>query len=344
MNAADIFGALFGRIDSLGNSMVQQLYQALTQSLAPIFWAFAAIAVVWWGYEMIAGRVGLSGSVFAWRVGRIALIYMMAFSWTNFSPLVADVMIQTPNGVAATVCSAVQATGCDQSSSSMSQALSNIWATAQQASRNITAAGGWTGVGLMILGIVILVIVGLLLAIAAALLILGKMALFLMLATAPIFIAMALFQFTSGMFTGWMTTMFQYGLVLPVVVYGILGIMLVTLNATMNQLAAQISDGSATVDMTLVAPFVLMCGVSSYLLLQAPNIAAGIVGGARLEAGRLVSPMLRAAALARNATGYGIAAGALQGARGVGYGVNAARNAWTGRNAALEAAVKSARS
>lgn len=343
MNASDIFGALFGRIDQLGTGMVQQLYQSFAQSLAPIFWAAAAIFVVWWGYEMLLGKVGLTAGVFAWRVGRIGIIYTMAFSWSTFSPMAVDVMVQTPNGVATVICQGVGGTNCGSDASSMSQSLSDIWATAQAASKNISAAGGTFGVGLFILAIVVLVIVGFLLAIAAALLMLGKVALFLLLATAPMFIALALFQFTSGMFTGWMTALFQYGLVLPIVVYGILGVMLVTLNSTMNVLAGQISNGDE-VNMTLVAPFLLMCGTAAYLLLQAPNIAAGLVGGARLEASRFVSPILRAGALTRNAAAYGTAYGALQGARGVAYGVRAARSAWTGRTAALEAAVRSARS
>ena len=73
--------------------------------------------------------------------------------------------------------------------------------------------------------------------IAVSLVLVGKIAFFVLLGLGPLFIAMALFNFSSVLFTGWLRTCAQYAIV-PVVVYGILGFLLTLMNSTITNLGS----------------------------------------------------------------------------------------------------------
>jgi type IV secretion system protein VirB6 len=96
---------------------------------------------------------------------------------------------------------------------------------------------------------------------------------------APIFTAFALFQISVPMFDGWMRSCMQYA-VIPLIVYGILGFYIVLLKTTLDDMSNSVADLSTA--LTVVAPFLLMCGVGYFLTYQSLAIAQGIAGGARL--------------------------------------------------------------
>ena len=62
----------------------------------------------------------------------------------------------------------------------------------------------------------------------------GKIALFILLGLAPLFIAMALFEFSSALFSGWLRTCAQYAIV-PAIVYGVLGFLLTLMTRDSQQ-------------------------------------------------------------------------------------------------------------
>ena len=80
----DIFAALFGKVDSMGTTMVQTLYNSLATALQPVFLAGMTCFVVWWGYEMLFGRAQMTAGAFVWRFGKLILIYAFIFSWGTY--------------------------------------------------------------------------------------------------------------------------------------------------------------------------------------------------------------------------------------------------------------------
>lgn len=280
VNNTDIFAALFGKVDSMGTQMVQSLYNTLSTALQPVFLLGMTCFVVWWGYEMLFGRAQMTAGAFVWRFGKLILIYSFIFSWGTYQPLIVTPLIEAPNAVATLVCQAAGGDACGSSGSSMSQGLTDIWTAGLGASKTISSAGGWTGVGLMILAIFVMAIVGFLIAVAVVLLMIGKMTMFMLLAIGPIILCCAIFNFTSPITDGWMRSLAQYAL-LPMIVYGLLGVMLLLLKSTLNDVQGMTSESA----MTVIAPFLLMCVVTVLVLKQSLMIAHGIAGGARLERG-----------------------------------------------------------
>ena len=157
---------------------------------------------------------------------------------------------------------------------------STLFTNALTAGKTVAASGGWgAAIGLSLLAIVLLIAAIVFVTIAVSLVLMGKVALFVLLGLGPLFIAMALFNFTSVLFTGWLRTCAQYAIV-PVVVYGILGFLLTLMNSTITNLGS-ITDVSS--GMTVIAPFLILCGVGSALLPLSLQIAASIAGGYALR-------------------------------------------------------------
>ena len=233
----DIITQLFQKVDSVAASAIQQIYQSLSQGLLPVFTIALTIYVAYWGYEMIYGRAPLTAGAFIWRVVRIALIYSLAFGWSDFSTIVVGTFTQGADGVASAVCTGVGGTNCGTPETSVSSTLSTLLTNALNAGKTIASSGGWgAAIGLSLLAIVLMIATIIFVAIAILYMLVGKIALFLLLGLAPLFIAMALFNFSSALFTGWLRTCAQYALV-PVIVYGILGFLLTLMNQTIANLA-----------------------------------------------------------------------------------------------------------
>ena len=248
-------------------------------ALLPVFTVGVTLYVVYWGYEMIYGRASLTAGAFVWRMLRIWLIYLIAFSWSPFSILVVNVFTSTADGVATAVCTGVGGTGCSSPESAVGSQLSMVFSNGLTAAKTISASGGWgAAFSLGLLAIIDIVAVVIFVAVAITLVMIGKVALFVLLGLAPLFIAMALFDFSSTLFTGWLRTCVQYAIV-PVIVYGILSFLLTIMNAAIANVAG-ITDMSS--GLTLLGPFLILCVVGVVILLQALPIAASIAGGAAL--------------------------------------------------------------
>jgi type IV secretion system protein VirB6 len=306
----DIVTQLFSKIDTVAASAIQAIYQSLASGLLPVFTVALTIYVAYWGYEMIYGGAPLSAGSFVWRVVRIAIIYSLAFGWSDFSTLIVSTFTQGADGVASAVCTAVGGANCSSPENSISSTLSTLFTNAMNAGKTIAASGGWgAAIGLSLLSIVVLVVTVIFVTVAIALVVIGKVALFILLGLGPLFIALALFDFTSTLFSGWLRTCAQYAIV-PVIVYAILGFLLTLMNQTITNLGT-ITDVSS--GMTVIAPFLILCGVGTVLLPMALPIAASIAGGHALHAPWATAPVGWGAAAGgaaqRSARAMGSAAG-----------------------------------
>jgi type IV secretion system protein VirB6 len=270
---------LFQKLDTMSVNAIQTIYQSLATALLPVFTIGVTLYVVYWGYEMLYGRASLTAGAFVWRMLRIWLIYIIAFGWSTFSALVVQVFTTTGDGVATAVCTGVGGTGCSTPEMAVGNQISTVFTNGMTAAKTIAASGGWgAAFPLALLAIIDIIAVTIFVAVAITMVMIGKVALFVLLGLAPLFIAMALFDFSSSLFTGWLRTCLQYAIV-PVIVYGILAFILTVMNAAVTNITG-ITDFSS--GLTLLAPFLILCVVGVVILLQALPIAASIAGGAPL--------------------------------------------------------------
>lgn len=276
----DIIGKFFAAIDAQALTVVQSLYEALATALEPIFFLGLTVYIAMWGYQMMFGRAPLHAWTILWNVARAMLIYTLAFKWAEYSAIVSDVLTKAPDSFATAVCNAMGGTNCDSPEASVSNGLTTLWMAALDAAKKIMAGGGtFSSVGLAIVAGLLLVVTLVFLAIACSLVLLGKLALFVVLGLAPFFVAMALFNASSFLFNGWMREAIKHALV-PVIVYGMFGFFIKLGQNVINNLAL-ITDFTSA--MTVVAPFVLLMFIGWFVLPQSIAIAASIVGGHALR-------------------------------------------------------------
>lgn len=301
MNPFDI---LFGKINSMGVSAVQTMYTTLASYLGPLFLAGLTVYVVWWGYEMLFGRAQMTAGTFVWRFGRAFICYTLIVSWATYQPLIVKPLLEAPDGMATIVCQSTGGSNCGgdgSSGSSVTQGLTDIWNSGLAVVKAMADAGGITAVGMYILAIVVLAVVCILCAIAVTLLMIGKMTMFILLAIGPIVLCCALFNVTSRVVDGWISSLAGYAL-LPIIVYVILGFMLTLLKGRVDVLTA---DASAA-NMTTLAPFMLMSIVTAFLLTHSISIALAIAGGGpRIDALGAAAGLMTARLSWRAALGSG---------------------------------------
>jgi type IV secretion system protein VirB6 len=287
MAFVDVLNTVFTDLDNVGTSVVQSLYTSIGSALQPVATIGLTVYVAYYGYEIVFGRATTSATDFVWRVVRLGLVYGLAFTWGDFQTIVVNVLSQTADSIGGTICTAVAAqvqggsnacvstSGGTGSESVIATALNAIWVSGSTAAQNITQAGGSFGVGLMLLGLVVDILVCLFIVEAMFMVVMGKLALFVLLGLAPIFIAMALFSFTSSLFNGWLRSCLSFSIV-PLLTYGFLGFFTGLISAQQSALNSAVSGN--TVSMASVAPFVIMCVLGALLMTQIPSIAAGITG------------------------------------------------------------------
>ena len=301
----DIVTQLFSAVDTAAANSIQTIYQSLTAGLQPVLVVAMTVYVAYWGLEMIFGRASLSAGAFVWKILKMALIWSLALGWSDFSTFVAQVFVHGGDGIATAVCTGAGGTNCSSAEASVSSSLSTLLANALAAAKVVASSGsGFSVVGLAILGLVLILLAVVFVSVGITLVLIGKVALFVLLGMAPFFISMALFGFTSSLFTGWMRTCAQYAIV-PLIVYGILGFLLTIMNAAITNLAG-ITDLSS--GMTLFAPFMILCVVGIGLVPQSLSIAASIAGGHALQHFNPLRPFIPGRETRRLATlGAGIA-------------------------------------
>jgi type IV secretion system protein VirB6 len=264
---------MLAKIDALGLSAVQSIYQQLATYLGPLFISALTIYVIWWGYEMLFGRAPMTAGEFIWRFGRAFICYTLIVSWSAYSPLIAEPLLKAPQAVATIVCEASGGANCGTDSASMGSGLKDIWTAAMAGAKTIAAKGGVTAPQFFLAALVVMIFAIIICAVGAVILIIGKMTMFILLAIGPMILCAALFNLTSNVVDGWVRTLAAYAL-LPILVYTVLGLMTTILSTTIDDM----KSGSAV--FSTLGAFCFMCAATAYLLKELVGLAAGIAGGA----------------------------------------------------------------
>lgn len=289
MAVSDALNSIFQGIDQIANNLVQSLYSNIASAITPVLTIGVTVYVAYYGYELMLGRATVSASEFVWRLVRICVIYSM-LQWGTFQVLVSDVMSQTADSLSATICQAVaQATpggnsnSCptgsgNDSGSGMASTLGTIWNAGATAAANVSSAAGILGIALAILGYLIDIVTLILIAECVFIVMLGKLGLFLMLGLGPIFIVMALFSFSSSLFTGWLRACVSFALV-PLLAYGVIAFVVGLLTGQLSQITGMTTSNAGAVTWAQLGPFFLLCFLGVMMMSQVPQMAAGLAGG-----------------------------------------------------------------
>jgi type IV secretion system protein VirB6 len=218
---------------------------------------------------------------------KMVVILIIATQWDTFFVFVYNMVTDLPSDVAGVL---IASSGDSLATNNLppeandqqtaNQALSKFFDQGMTAAGNITEGAGWMDFGLYLYSFLVIFATIALTGYAAALIILAKLAVALLLAVGPIFILLLIFANTKNLFEGWLRTLLNYA-VIPIFVYGLLAILLSLARGPSDALLANAGPGSSLI--TYVGAFVLIAFASIILLMQVMNLAASITGGLSLS-------------------------------------------------------------
>ena len=189
-------------VDCIASEVSEQAFMRLSEgpmgSILPILLTFF---VAFFGISLMLGRSNLSLRALAPRIVTIGLVVTFATSFAAFSAVFYNVFVFTPDWLAGIL------TSSDGSATvTFAQKLDVVFIAVQEASIGQSDINVFSPPGMMWLG-ALLLLLG-----TVGLLVTARIGLALLLAVGPIFVVMALFNQTRGLFTGWLKGMLMLSL------------------------------------------------------------------------------------------------------------------------------------
>ncbi|MGX7925163.1 type IV secretion system protein [Tsuneonella sp. HG094] len=192
--ANEAMAASFGRLFAPGGAMVTVLTILLT------------LVIAWFGINLMLGRASLSVRSVTPRMMTIGLVLTLVTSWIAYSTLVWNLAVGGPDWIAGVITGSAR----ESATQVFAQKIDVVFQALQQASpptaenKNI---GAFSPEGMMWLGAMLLLLG------TVGVLVTARIALAVLVAIGPIFVVMALFNGTRGLFTGWLKGLVMLALV-----------------------------------------------------------------------------------------------------------------------------------
>jgi type IV secretion system protein VirB6 len=267
----DFLGDLLDRVDQSGNGFSQRAYEVLGDQILPLLTVLFIAYVAFYGFQLIMGTARVSVAEIVGRVVRMLIILIFISQWGNFNSYVYEWLTSVPEDAGRAILRASE-TGVDEPTNGMSE----IWNVASRAAAKFSEQTGFFTVLPALIGALIMGCAGVFIGIALAILILAKVMLWVLIGTAPIFIACMLFPVTRAYAQGWITQVLLYSIV-PLFVYVIAAFLIFAMNPELEQIQGQTASGTLTLgDM---GGFILLCLAGAFVLINVNSLAQGIVGG-----------------------------------------------------------------
>lgn len=249
-----------GKLDTFLNERATSVIAAVAGPLRVAL----VLYVLLYGIAILRGAISEPLMDFAVRSLKLALIYMLATTVAYSSYVTTPLFHSLPD----TLTQAISGSGAPDVGAAFDQFFSRAAYLGQKIGQTGTPIdfGPWIMAGLVY-------VVG---AIAAALgfgvVMIAKVALALLVALGPIFVACALFDASRRFFFGWLSQAVNY-----IVLFALI---ITVFQLILSLLAQQWSGIDGQDPMAGGMLFVALCILGSIFFLQTPAIAAGIVGGA----------------------------------------------------------------
>jgi type IV secretion system protein VirB6 len=242
----------------------------LAATLEPAMVTLATLYVMALGYLHLTGKVSEPLEAGFKRVALIALVMGVGLRLWLYNSVIVDTFYNAPAQLASAVVG----------SSDPVATIDTIWNAGGQVAGQLWARAGHylSDAGFYLAGLVVWILVGILCVYAMFLIALSNVALAVLLALGPLFIAMLLFESSRRFFSAWLAQLANYALitVLTVMVSALL-LKIVQSYATQTAALGSAIETVDALDMILASVLVFL------VMLQVMPIAAGLAGGVSLN-------------------------------------------------------------
>lgn len=249
--ASDVTAEAFGRLFAPGGSLGVALTILLT------------LFVAFFGISLMLGRSSVSVRSLTPRMITLGLVLTFATSWVAYQSVVWNLAIGTPDWLATVLM------GGDQSATRVfAEKLDVVFLAVQEASQGQENIDTFSPAGMMWMG-ALLLLLG-----TVGVLVTARIGLALLVALGPIFVVLALFNGTRGLFTGWLKGVVMLALAPLMAVIGgsIMLELAVPVLSSLTQTPGQINAQAAMA-------FFLVGAVHVALMIMVTKVAATMVTG-----------------------------------------------------------------
>lgn len=265
-------------------SYIGQNTARVASILEPAVVTLGTVYVMTWGYLQLTGRIEEPFVAGVKRIVILAVILGMALHLWLYNTLLVDTFYDAPTEFAAAVVGA----------SDPVQTIDAIWNAGGAVADQLFRDGASWHFGYMLAGMAVWLIVGLLCVYTMFLLALSSVALAVLLALGPFFMAFLLFDTTRRFFEAWIAQLANYALIT------ILTVMVAALMLHLVQSYAQQTQALGTGIRTVDAINMVLATALVFLFVrQVMPLAAGLAGGVALNSlgvvGRAIGAPARAA-------------------------------------------------
>ncbi len=261
---------LLMRIDQIGQGFSARAYGIVGDEIMPVLKVAFVLYVALYGVQLIMGTAKISVGEFISRTVRLVLILTLTQNWEVFNNLFYSWLSDTPEDVGRAILAA-SSTGITEPTNG----LSMIVDTAFDAGAALARQSGYFTVLPSLLGGIIMLLACIVAAIALGILILAKVAMWLLVGTAPIFIGCMLFPQTRNLGTGWFGQVLHYAII-PLFVYVVVAFLIAALNPELSKI--EVAIASNVLGTTHIASFVLLCIAGVFMLANITTLANAIAG------------------------------------------------------------------
>lgn len=273
----DFIGELLRRIDASGRNFSERAFEVLARDVEPLLRVLFILMVLHYGVQLFLGTARVSIAELISRMTRALAILILISSWGNYDSLVYHWLTTVPEAAGRAILAA-SGTGVSEPTNGLSQ----IWKTANVAAATFSEQAGYLSVLPALVGAVVVVFAGLFVAVTLGVLVLAKVVLWVLLGTAPVFIACMLFNATRSYGLGWLNQSLLYALI-PLFVYTIAAFLIAAMEPELTQINR--ISGNRELKLSDFAAFILLCLAGSFVLVQVQSFAQGIVGGLAMPIG-----------------------------------------------------------
>ncbi len=227
------------------------------------------------GYLMLIGRLQLSLADLFPKLFKLAFIYVLVTNVALLISIVFSLFTDVPEAIATALLTTV-----DGSATGINTSVGVIYDRGLQSAALLWNNGGLTNPGPILLAAVVWLVTLLTVGYVTFLLMLAKLAVAVLLALAPFFLLLYLFDASRPLFEGWLRQVITFALI-PVLTYAMLLLIITILDAASAPLIAAASAGTAS--LTQIAPFALVMAAAFLLSTQVLGWAGGVAGGFSLS-------------------------------------------------------------
>ena len=266
---------LLNDVDAVVAGFVNLAFVQLSPAVQSLWRMMLLLFIVFYGYRtLISGN--FEARMLLDRIFKFVITLAVLTEWNTFSLLIYDLVTNLPSEIASPILS-----GAGQDSDNINSNITQFFDNGFKVGAQVIADASWAEISKILYGISIYLTTVLFGGYAAFLIVLGKLGTALLLAVAPFFILMFVWDISRDMFTGWLRTLLNYAFI-PLFVYTLLALFGGIVDNRLAALSVAASTGSKEI-VPVLSSYILATFAGFLLSLQIMNITSSVVGGISLS-------------------------------------------------------------